>query len=87
VGTYLTKATTRTHSMAWVAAALGAWTIVAPWVVAGEVDTTRTVTNNVIVGVIVCLLALAAAAGGNMPSGRSARGASGYGNQPGPSDR
>jgi hypothetical protein len=78
----------RTHSMAWAAAALGAWTIVAPWVVAGEVDTTRTITNNVIVGVIACLLALAAAAGANMPSGRRSRGASGYGSHDtGPTER
>ncbi|MER7576747.1 SPW repeat protein [Streptomyces sp. NPDC126514] len=78
----------RTHSMAWAAAALGAWTIVAPWVVAGDVDTTRTITNNVIVGVIACLLALAAAAGANMPSGRRSRGASGYGSHgEGPSER
>ncbi|MGW0719704.1 SPW repeat protein [Streptomyces sp. NPDC002778] len=71
----------RTHSMAWAAAALGAWTIIAPWVVAGDVSTTRTITNNVIVGVIACLLALAAAAGANMPSDRSSRGASGYGSR------
>ncbi|MDK1344705.1 SPW repeat protein [Streptomyces sp. 378] len=71
----------RTHSMAWAAAALGAWTIIAPWVVSGEVDTTRTITNNVIVGVIACALALAAAAGANMSSGRRSGGASGYGSR------
>ncbi|MFI8188485.1 SPW repeat protein [Streptomyces sp. NPDC085946] len=71
----------RTHSMAWAAAALGAWTIIAPWVVAGEVDTTRTITNNVIVGVIGLLLALAAAAGAKMQSGRRSRGTSGYGSR------
>ncbi|MGY1503518.1 SPW repeat protein [Streptomyces sp. QTS52] len=52
----------RTHARAWAAALLGAWTIVAPWVVAGNVDTTRSVVNNVIVGIIGLLLALAAAA-------------------------
>jgi hypothetical protein len=56
------RAYERTHSMAWAAAALGAWTIVAPWVIAGDVSTTRTVVNNVIVGVIGLLLALAASA-------------------------
>jgi hypothetical protein len=52
----------RTHARAWAAALLGVWTIVAPWVVAGNVDTTRSVVNNVIVGVLGLLLALAAAA-------------------------
>lgn len=52
----------RTHARAWAAALLGVWTIVAPWVVAGNVDTARTVWNNVIVGAIALLLALAAAA-------------------------
>ncbi|MGW1675415.1 SPW repeat protein [Streptomyces sp. NPDC002324] len=52
----------RTHARAWAAALLGAWTVFAPWVVAGEVDTTRTIVNNIIVGVIALLLALAASA-------------------------
>jgi SPW repeat-containing protein len=56
------RAYERTHSMAWAACALGIWTIVAPWVVAGDVSTTRTVVNNVIVGIIGMLLALAASA-------------------------
>jgi hypothetical protein len=62
----------RTHARAWAAALLGAWTIVAPWVVAGNVDTTRTIVNNIIVGVIALLVALAAsaAAGETDRSGR-----------------
>lgn len=52
----------RTHARAWAAALLGAWTVFAPWVVAGNVDTTRTIVNNIIVGVIALLLALAASA-------------------------
>lgn len=57
----------RTHAMAWTAVALGAWTVVAPWVIAGEMDTTRTVVNNVIAGAVaLCLgLAMAAMAGRN----------------------
>ncbi|MFF4489865.1 SPW repeat protein [Streptomyces sp. NPDC001544] len=55
----------RTHARAWAAALLGVWTIISPWVVAGNVDTTRTVVNNVIVGVIALLLALAASAAAN----------------------
>lgn len=49
----------RTHAMAWTAVAIGAWTIVAPWAIAGEVNTTRSVTSNVITGGIAVLLALA----------------------------
>ncbi|MET7760867.1 SPW repeat protein [Streptomyces sp. NPDC005336] len=70
----------RTHARAWAAALLGVWTIVAPWVVAGNVDTTRTVVNNIIIGVIALLLALAASAaasdtdrGGHSRTARTAR--------------
>ncbi|MBT2490849.1 SPW repeat protein [Streptomyces sp. ISL-96] len=52
----------RTHAMAWAATAIGAWTIVAPWVVSGNVDTTRSIVNNVIVGGVALLLGLAMAA-------------------------
>ncbi|MEU7554621.1 SPW repeat protein [Streptomyces sp. NPDC044571] len=64
----------RTHAMAWTALAIGAWTIVAPWVIAGNVDTTRTVVNNIITGIVACLLALAMAAmAGRNRVGRTAR--------------
>ncbi|MFD3698617.1 SPW repeat protein [Streptomyces sp. NPDC058646] len=52
----------RTHAMAWTAVALGAWTIIAPWAIAGEMDTTRTVVNNVITGLVALCLGLAMAA-------------------------
>ncbi|MFJ7264660.1 SPW repeat protein [Streptomyces globosus] len=52
----------RTHAMAWTAVAIGAWTIVAPWVIAGENDTTRSVVSNVITGCVALLLALAMSA-------------------------
>ncbi|AXE25514.1 hypothetical protein C0216_20550 [Streptomyces globosus] len=52
----------RTHAMAWTAVAIGAWTIVAPWVVAGANDTTRSVVSNVITGCVALLLALAMSA-------------------------
>ncbi|MGK5693811.1 SPW repeat protein [Streptomyces sp. URMC 128] len=71
------RAYDRTHSMAWAACGLGAWTIIAPWVVAGNVDTTRTITNNVITGVIALLLALAASAAASSRSARGAQGAPG----------
>ncbi|WP_225799987.1 SPW repeat protein [Streptomyces sp. NK15101] len=51
----------RTHSMAWAAAVIGIWTCVAPWVVAGDVAHTRSITSNLITGAIATLLALAAA--------------------------
>ncbi|MFJ8567180.1 SPW repeat protein [Streptomyces sp. NPDC093514] len=60
----------RTHAMAWTAVVLGAWTIIAPWAIAGEMDTTRTVVSNVIAGgLALCLgLAMAAMAGRNRES-------------------
>ncbi|WP_336317829.1 SPW repeat protein [Streptomyces lavendofoliae] len=65
----------RTHSMAWAACAIGAWTIVSPWVVAGNVDTTRSVVNNIIVGAVALLLglAMAASAMADRRAGRSRR--------------
>ncbi|MEU9005614.1 SPW repeat protein [Streptomyces sp. NPDC048551] len=54
----------RTHAMAWTAVAIGAWTIVAPWVTAGEMDTTRSVVSNVITGVVALCLGLAMVAMG-----------------------
>jgi hypothetical protein len=56
------RAYERTHSMPWAACALGAWTIISPWVVAGDVSTVRTIVNNVIVGALCLLLGLAASA-------------------------
>ncbi|WP_030964436.1 SPW repeat protein [Streptomyces sp. NRRL S-378] len=53
----------RTHSMAWAAAAIGVWTCIAPWVVAGDVAHTRSITSNLITGILATLLALAAASG------------------------
>ncbi|MEU6592533.1 SPW repeat protein [Streptomyces sp. NPDC046881] len=56
------RAYDRVHSMAWAACALSVWTIISPWVVAGDVSTTKTIVNNVIVGIVGLLLALTAAA-------------------------
>lgn len=68
------RAYERTHGMAWAACALGIWTIIAPWVIAGDATTTRTVVSNVVTGAVATLLALAASAaakaGGS--SGRAA---------------
>ncbi len=46
----------RTHAMAWAASLIGVWTIVAPWAVAGSVDTTRTITSNCVTGGVATLL-------------------------------
>ncbi|AJE82347.1 MULTISPECIES: SPW repeat protein [Streptomyces] len=51
----------RTHSMSWAAAGIGVWTILAPWVISGDMSTTRTVLCNVITGGVMCLAALATA--------------------------
>jgi S-formylglutathione hydrolase FrmB len=56
------RAYERTHSMAWCACLLGVWTIISPWVVAGPVNTTKTIVNNVVTGVVALVLALAASA-------------------------
>jgi hypothetical protein len=48
----------RTHRVAWVAPLIGAWTIITPWVVSGNVDTDTVIANNVIVGAVLVLLGL-----------------------------
>jgi hypothetical protein len=48
----------RTHAMAWAATLIGVWTIITPWVVAGSVHTTRTITSNCITGGVATLLGL-----------------------------
>ncbi|MFF3686487.1 SPW repeat protein [Streptomyces sp. NPDC002187] len=60
----------RTHAMAWAACAIGAWTIISPWVVSGDVATTGTVVNNIIVGVVALLCGLAMAASARTGGGR-----------------
>ncbi|MDO0925299.1 SPW repeat protein [Streptomyces sp. TG1A-8] len=67
------RAYERTHGMAWAACALGLWTIVAPWVIAGDVSTTRTIVNNVITGALALLLALAASAAARAESSSGRR--------------
>jgi hypothetical protein len=50
----------RAVGVAWVVPVIGAWTIIAPWVVSGDVSTPATVWNNVVTGVITVLIGLAA---------------------------
>ncbi|KUL40758.1 SPW repeat protein [Streptomyces regalis] len=70
------RAYERTHSMAWAGCALGLWTIISQWVVAGNVDTTKSVVNNALVGAFALVLGIAAsvvaAVGARRPRGRRA---------------
>lgn len=50
----------RMHGIAWVAPLIGVWTIVAPWVISGDVATTQTVWSNVVAGAVAVLLGLGA---------------------------
>ncbi|MEU7938520.1 SPW repeat protein [Microbispora bryophytorum] len=52
----------RTYGMSWVVPVLGAWTIVAPWVIRGQPATTATIWNNVVTGAIIFLFGLGALA-------------------------
>lgn len=56
------RAYERTHSMAWAACGLGVWTIIAPWAVAGDVTTMRSIITNVVVGGVALMLGLVASA-------------------------
>ncbi|WP_405550924.1 SPW repeat protein [Streptomyces sp. NBC_01171] len=66
----------RTHARAWAAALIGIWMIVSPWVVAGNVDTTRSITSNIVAGAVGLVLALMAAAA-NRTGGRRGNRAAG----------
>ena len=57
---WLSAAGRRHVDVAWVVPVIGAWTIISPWVVRGDVSTTATVWNNVVTGVITVLIGLAA---------------------------
>jgi hypothetical protein len=62
----LAAAYERFHGLAWVIPVLGIWTLIAPWVVRGGVNTTPAVTNNVIVGIVAILLGACAVLMGRM---------------------
>ncbi|MFD4791570.1 SPW repeat protein [Streptomyces sp. NPDC058459] len=67
----------RTHARAWAAALIGVWMIVAPWVVAGNVDTTRTIISNIVAGAVGLLLALMAGAAASKTDRRTDQAAGG----------
>jgi hypothetical protein len=50
----------RTHGVTWVAPLIGAWTIIAPWVMSGHVATTRTIWNNAVTGAVAVILGIGA---------------------------
>ncbi|UGY93643.1 SPW repeat protein [Streptomyces gobiensis] len=64
----------RTYGMSGAAGLIGVWTIIAPWVVAGNVATTATIINNVILGGLVVILATATGALGKASSSRRRQG-------------
>ncbi|ADI05287.1 hypothetical protein SBI_02166 [Streptomyces bingchenggensis BCW-1] len=66
----------RTHGMAWAAALLGVWAIIAPWVVSGSVATMRTIISNVIVGAVALVLALFASSQAKAKAATPGRGGS-----------
>jgi hypothetical protein len=64
----------RTHGLTWVVPLIGVWTIVSPWAVSGEVNTTEVVVTNVITGAVIVLLGLVTVAFGMWRAGRRAEG-------------
>ncbi|WP_458248531.1 SPW repeat domain-containing protein [Streptomyces sp. MAI_2237] len=52
----------RTFGMGWAAAGIGAWAIVAPWVVQNASATTGTIVSNTITGAVAVILGLATTA-------------------------
>ncbi|WP_107498784.1 SPW repeat protein [Actinacidiphila yeochonensis] len=56
----------RTHGLGWVAVAIGAWTILAPWVVVGHPHTSHIVWSNSFAGGAAILLGLLTMAMGLM---------------------
>jgi SPW repeat. len=57
----------RTHGLAWVLPILGIWTIIAPFVIRGDQSTTGSVWSNVVIGIIITALGLAAVAASRTP--------------------
>src|SRR5262249_39399951 len=61
----------RTHNLGWVACAIGVWTIIAPWCVAGGANIFKSVLSNPIGRGAACLLRLAALGGGPLAHRRA----------------
>jgi hypothetical protein len=58
---YVNSAYERMHGLSWAALGIGVWTIIAPWVVNGNVNTTHTIWSNCVIGGVMVLLSLATA--------------------------
>jgi hypothetical protein len=58
----------RTHGLAWTAPVLGAWALVAPWLVLDHAVTAVTAASNVVCGAAVLILALITL---TLPAGRA----------------
>ncbi|GLI03035.1 SPW repeat protein [Phytohabitans aurantiacus] len=61
----------RTHGITWVTAVIGAWTIVAPWLVNGPTPDNSAIVSNVIAGALCLLLGLGIASVGMRADMRS----------------
>lgn len=70
----------RTHGITWVTAVIGAWTIIAPWLVDGPTPDNSAIASNVITGALCVLLGLGIASVGMRRPG--ARRANMYERQP-----
>jgi hypothetical protein len=64
----------RMHGIAWVLPVIGLWTIVAPWVIRGDMTSASTIINNVVIGAIISVLGLATMRFGMTESGKFAGG-------------
>lgn len=58
VATTLAVTFGRTHGLAWLVPAIGAWTIIAPWAMAGAMDSTRVIWSNAFTGGAIALSGL-----------------------------
>ncbi len=54
----LTAAYGRLHGLTFVVPAIGVFTLIAPWVIVGAMDTTRTIWTNVVTGGAIVLFGL-----------------------------
>ncbi len=58
----------RIHGIVWVAPLIGAWMIITPWVVRGDVAHPATIWSNVVAGAVTLLLGLGSMALGMRPN-------------------
>jgi hypothetical protein len=63
----------RTHGLTFVVPVVGIWTIVAPWLTVGAMDTTRTIWTNACAGGAIALFGLVMLAVGFLRARRPAR--------------